>query len=230
MTVVAEAKCLGLIGGLGVGATAHYYQELVAAQRSREGSLRLLIAHADVTRVLDDVKNNNISGLADYLLGFIRQLDNGGAQVAAIAAITPHICIPQLLPRSPLPLVNLLDEVARTVRARGLKRVALFGTRFTVETGLFGQLTGIEIVQPKPDELDRIHGTYVEIVNAGRASEEHLRTLRAIAHTLCRRDGAEAIILAGTELSLVFNETNTDFPAVDCARVHLDAIMNALHR
>jgi len=109
-----------------------------------------------------------------------------------------------------------------------LRRVALFGTRFTIESRLFGKLDHIDVVQPRPEESDCIHSTYLESVNAGRGTEEHAAVLRKIANVLCKRDGVEAIVLAGTELALVFNENNTDFPAIDCARVHIDGIMREI--
>ena len=108
--IVAEGACLGLTGGLGVGATIHYYQELVAAHQKAQRPLRLLIVHADVDRVLADVRDNKLDELARYLLGLVQQLADGGAQVAAIAAIAPHACAPRLVPLSPLPFVNLVDE------------------------------------------------------------------------------------------------------------------------
>jgi len=230
VTTKTEGRCLGLIGDLGPGDTIHYYQELIAAHAARGYVSRLLISHADVDRVLGNVKDNNLAGLAHYLAQLIGQLSDAGAEVTAIAAITPHICAPELAKLSPLPLVNLVDDVARVVRAKGLARVAIFGTRFSVETGLFGQLPGVEFVAPKPDELNFIHDTYLQIVKAGRGSDEIFRGLRNLAHRLCERDGAQAIILAGTELSLVFNAANTDFPAIDCARVHIDAIMDQVLR
>lgn len=106
-----------------------------------------------------------------------------------------------------------------------LHRVALFGTRFTVSTSMFGQLPGIDVVMPAPDEIDSIHNAYLQIVDAGRGSTQQYDTLRRIAHTLREREKVEAIVLAGTELSLVFNEANTDFPHIDGARLHLQAIM-----
>jgi aspartate racemase len=230
VTNETEGKCLGLVGGLGPGATIHYYRELIDAHAARRHVPRLLITHADVSRVLRDAGSGNLQALAQYLAQLIRPLADAGAQVAAIAAITPHICVPDLVKLLPLPLVDLIAEVAHTVQARGLTRVAVFGTRVTVESQLFGRLDSIEVIPPKPDELDYIHNTYVEIVQTGRGSEAQAAGLRRIAHTLCERDGAEAIVLAGTELALVFNDRNTDFPAIDCARVHVDAIMSHLIR
>jgi aspartate racemase len=220
---------LGLIGGLGVGATVHYYQELVRQHAARGIVPKLLIVHADVHRVLRDAAAGETRQLATYLAELLQRLYKAGAQVAAIPAVTPHICAAELLELSPIPLVSLPAEILREILARKLKRVALFGTRFTMETRMFGQLPGVEVVAARADEVDCIHEAYVQIVNAGSGTKEHYEKLRAIAHTLCNREGAEAIVLAGTELSLVFNEANTDFPHIDGARVHLAAIMRDLY-
>jgi len=108
--------------------------------------------------------------------------------------------------------------------------VALFGTRFTIESKLFGKLDDIDVVQPSPEEIDYIHRTYIDIVNTGRGSTTQEAGLRKLANTLCRRDNVEAIVLAGTELNLIFNDANTDFPAVDCAHAHIDGIIRQLVR
>jgi aspartate racemase len=225
---VSNEHCLGLIGGLGVGATIHYYKELVKAHSAWGRVPDLVMAHADVNRVLRDAAAGDTRRLAAYLAELLQRLSSAGARIAAIPAVTSHICIAELLELSPMPLVSLPAEILREIQFRQLKRVALFGTRFTMETRMFGLLPGVEVVVPRTDEVDLIHAAYVQIVNAGCGTEEHYRGLRAIAHTLCERERVEAVVLAGTELSLIFNETNTDFPHIDGARVHLAAIMRDL--
>jgi aspartate racemase len=222
-----EGRCLGLIGGLGPPATIHYYRGLIAAHEALGYVPRLLIAHADVNRAMAAVGAKDFDGLARYLATLIESMAAGGAELTAMVAITPHICAPQLERLSPLPLINMVSEVADHVRAQGLKRVALLGTRFTLETRMFGRLDDVEIVMPQPGEIDQIHNAYVEIV-AGRVSTAQVTELRKLAYTFIARDGAEAILLAGTDLSTVFNENNTDFPAIDCARIHIEAIMRRL--
>jgi aspartate racemase len=231
MRAVREQRSLGIIGGLGVGATVHYYKSIVDACAATHGlAPRLFIAHADVARVLANVRDGELVELAQYLAGFANSLAAAGADIGAIAAITPHICMPGIVQRTQLPLVDFLDETAREIKARGFKRVALFGTRFTIESRFFGKLDDIDVVQPSPDEIDYIHRTYVEIVNAGRGSTTHEAGLRKLADTLRRRDDVEAIVLAGTELNLIFNDSNLDFPAIDCARAHIDGIVRELAR
>jgi aspartate racemase len=228
MSTMRKQRNLGIIGGLGVGATVHYYQSILDACTMHGLAPRLFIAHADVARVLANVRDGELVELARYLAGFADNLAAAGADIGAIAAITPHICLPEIVQRTRLPLVDLLDETVREIKARGFKRVALFGTRFTIESRLFGKLGDVDVVQPSPEETDYIHRTYIEIVNAGRGSTVHETGLRKLAHMLCHRDNVEAIVLAGTELNLIFNDANTDFPAIDCASAHIAGIIRQL--
>lgn len=216
---------IGIIGGLGVGATLHYYQAIVDAHRRRGLVPQLLIAHADAGRVLADVRDGNLTGLAAYLAGFADQLAAGGATFGAIAAVAPHICFAELAGQSRLPLVSMVAETARAIDGRSLRRVALFGTRFVIESDLYGQLTDVAIIRPIPQEIELIHDTYMDVVTLGRGTEQHRATLHHVAHTLIERDGVDAIVLAGTELALGFDSATTDLPAVDCAAVHIDGIM-----
>jgi len=115
--------------------------------------------------------------------------------------------------------------VADHVRERRLSRVALFGTRFVVESDLYGRLTGADVVRPREPELAFIHHAYTQMAHSGTASAEHREQFVALADTLQRRDGVEAIILAGTDFALMFNGADTPFPHVDCTRAHIDVVM-----
>jgi aspartate racemase len=216
---------IGIIGGLGVGATVHYYKAIVDAYKQRDLVPQLLIAHADAERVLADVRDGKLIALGAYLAGFANRLAAGGATVGAIAAVAPHICFAELARQSQLPMINMVAHTAQAIAARGLRRVALFGTRFVIETDLYGQLSDVVVVRPKPPEIDLIHHTYLNVVTLGQATEEHRAALRRLAHILIERDGVDAIVLAGTELALVFDAANPDFPAIDCTAVHIDGIM-----
>jgi aspartate racemase len=187
----------------------------------------MLIAHADVNRVMTAAGAKDFAGLADYLAGLIGGMKAGGAEMTAIVALTPHICVPQLTPISPLRLIDMVSEVAAEISVRGLKRVAMFGTRFTVETRMFGRLDSVDVVMPKPDEIELIQNIYADVV-AARSTSTQIDALRRLAHTFIERDGAEAILLAGTDLSTVFDQSNIDFPAIDCAAVHIRAITKRL--
>ncbi len=217
--------CIGLIGGLGVGASVYYYQELAKAHAARGRVLNLAMVHGDMDRVRSAVAAGDKPSLASYLAGLIAHLKAAGADFAVVPAVAPHIAIAELIELSPLPIVNLIAELRLEVKERGSPRVALFGTRYAIESQLFGQLTDIEVVTPQPPEIDYIHTTYFQVVDAGAGSAAQREGLTRLAHTLIARDGVESIILAGTDLALLFDESNTDFPHIDAARLHLNAIV-----
>jgi len=208
-----KSTLLGLIGGLGPGATVHYYQELVKGQAGE-----MMMVQADMDRVYGLVQRGDRSGLAEYFGRLIERLARGGAEVAAIPAITPHICIRELKEISALPLVNIMDEVNAEIRERGFKRVALFGTRFVMQTRMFGML---EVEAMVPDQVEEVHDTYMKIVRGG---SEGADVLTGIARGLA----VDAVLLAGTELSLIFDEATTRFPSLDCAKAHIRGILRRL--
>jgi aspartate racemase len=216
------------MGGLGVGATTHYYQKLAKAHQERGRNLDIVITHAETSRVFEYVEAEDRDGLTEYLLVFIRRMKAAGAEFAAIPAITPHYCVRELIAASPLPLFNIFDPLVEELTARGVRRVAVFGTRYVMGSSLFGFAGDVEIVRPTTDEMDTIHNTYLELLQKGAGTEEQHRNLTAIAHTLQQRDGVDAIVMAGTDLSLLFNEANTAFPHIDCAALHLRGILHGL--
>src|SRR4051812_47793231 len=226
MTRSKEGRILGLIGGLRPGATVPYYRGLIAAHNAAGRVARMLIAHADVDRGRPLAEAGKLDELACYLNGFVDSMAAGGAEMAAIVAVTPHICSAQLTPLLKIPLIDMVATVADAIKARGLKRIALFGTRSTVQSKMFGRL-GVDVVMPQPDEIDAINNAYLDVVY-DRATSETLDRLRELAHTLMERDGAEAVLLAGTDLSMVMNEQNAGFPTLDCAGVHIVEITRRL--
>ena len=225
---MSDSRHFGLIGGLGVGATVIYYEAITAACAASGIVPRITIAHANAPTALAHVTAGRIDGIADYLAGFIGELAAAGASFAAIPAITPHICRRELKARSALPLVDILDVTAAELKRRKLSRIALFGTRFTIDTALFGALEGVQVVRPSDSEVDEIHRIYLELATKGACNAGDKERLRDIARTLVARDNVEAIVLAGTDLNLIFDESSAGFPAVDCAAAHIAAIVEAM--
>lgn len=225
---MSKGRCVGLVGGLGVAATVHYYQRLAEAHEVRGRTLDIVIAHAETARIFEYVRAADRDGMAEYLNGFLSRLRAAGAEVGVVPAVTPLYSWSELTATSPLPLVSMVDAVTAELDGRGARRVAVFGTRYVIESGFYGLLEAVEVVRPRPDEVDLIHRIYTELLRERRGSEEQHRQLTELAHTLQARDGVNAVLLAGTDLSLLFNESNTDFAHVDCAAVHLRAIVKAL--
>jgi aspartate racemase len=223
-----RSRHLGLIGGLGVSAAVMYYKAIAAGCVDRGRVPRMTLAHADAPTALAHVTDGRIDALAEYLADFVRELAAAGAELLAIPAVTPHIAIDLVRRQSPLPIVDMLEATERRLRERGLSRVALFGTRFTIETEIFGALESLEVVAPKRDEVDEIHRVYLELATDGRTSPANVENLRRIASAIRARDRVDAIVLAGTDLNVIFDEATAGFPAVDCAAAHIDAILDRM--
>jgi aspartate racemase len=222
-----KGRCIGLIGGLGVGAAVHYYTHLADAYQQRGILLDLVMAHADIPTGMRYIDAGDRAGLAQYLLGFIQRLAAAGAELAIVPAVTPHYCIHELKAISPLPVIDIANPLAIALASGSIRKAALFGTRYVMESDFYSLIPGVEFVHPQRQEIDAIHSTYVDLAATHRATPEAHARLTSIAETLISRDGAEVIVFAGTDLALLFNETNTAFPAIDCAALHIDAIVKA---
>ena len=221
-----DSRHVGLIGGLGVGAAVIYYRAIAAGCAERGTVPRITIVHADAPTTLAHVAAGRIDDLADYLADFVAELRSVGTKFFAIPAVTPHIALGPLTKRDSMPIVDMLEVTARGLRERGSSRIALFGTRFTIETALFGALDAFDVVSPRPQEIDEIHRVYLELATAGHTSSAGVRSLRDIARTIRRRDRVDAVVLAGTDLNLIFDEASAGFPAFDCASAHINAILD----
>lgn len=224
-----HVQTIGLIGGLGVEAGIFYYQQLIKAHAQLDMPLRMLLVHADIRKAMGHVIAGETAQLARYLSGLVAQLAAGGAELAVIPAVTPHICIEAVSESSPVPMVNILQALAADFERRGLARIALFGTRFVIESDLYGALpASIEVVRPAPEELARIDHLYRSYAVSGQGGEDERAQFTQIANELCRRERLDAVILAGTDLSALFESHEPAFPYVDASQVHINAIMERI--
>jgi aspartate racemase len=224
---MTRSRSIGLVGGLGVGAAVHYYRRLFELHARQGAALNLVMAHAQTTEALRLYAAGEVNALAEYLAGFIRSLAAAGAEFAVIPAITPHLAIDELQAISPLPVLSIFPPLVEAVRKRKIGRAAALGTRYTIQADLFGRLAGVELVRPRPEEIEEIHAIYQAILDGRHHPFEAHRRLTEMAQTLIGRDRVEAILFAGTDLAEVFNESNTAFPHIDCAAIHIEAIAAA---
>src|SRR6188474_2054232 len=122
-------KRLGVIGGLGPESTLDYYQRIIALYRERTGHRHypeFVIVSVDLRKGLDFIEANDLSGMASYLLGAIHKLERAGAEFAIISANTPHIVFDDVAPKSPIPLISIVEATCSATKAQNLKRLALF--------------------------------------------------------------------------------------------------------
>jgi aspartate racemase len=216
---------IGLIGGIGPAATDFYYRRLISTFASKKAALELTIVHADTPTLVGNLANNNTAAQVAIYTGLTNRLVAAGAECVVITSIGGHFCIDAFKAVSPLPVVDMISEVDRTIEKRGLKRVGILGTRTAMQTRLFGGVTSAEIVAPSCNDLDDVHDAYVTMAVSGVATDAQRAVFTAVCQRLLKDGGVEAIMLGGTDLALVFNDQTTDFPLVDCAGIHVEAIV-----
>jgi aspartate racemase len=216
---------IGLIGGIGLGATEFYHRRLVAGCAARKAPLHLTIAHADVEVETANLLADNRSAQAEIFAVHTRQLAAAGAKCVVIPSVAGHFCIKEFEAISPLPPVNILDAVAAHVAGRGMRRIGVIGTRTVMASRFYGRLPAVEIVPPPGAELDVVHDAYINIALTGEAGPAQRELFDKISERLIREYGCEAIMLGGTDLSLVYKTEPPAFPHIHCAAVHADAIV-----
>jgi aspartate racemase len=215
---------IGLIGGIGPAATDFYYRRLILAFADRKTALELTIAHADTPTLLNNLATNDKTGQAAIFTRLAERLALAGANCVAITSIAGHFCIDAFKAASPLPTVDMIVEVNRAIAERGLGRLGILGTQTVMETRFYGGVTSAEIIPPGGQDLLDVHQAYVTMAASGVVTEAQRSVFNRTSHRLLKDKGAQAILLGGTDLVLVYDERTSDVPLIDCAGIHADAI------
>ena len=224
-----KTKLIGIIGGIGPESTIDYYRLFVSIYRERKpdgGYPPLLINSIDLAKALRLVSSGDLSGLAAYLLEEIHRIARAGASHGLVSSNTPHIVFDEIESASPIPLISIVETACRAAVERKLKRVGLFGTRFTMQGGFYQKVfarEGIEVVLPEYGDQAFIHDTYLnELVNGIVRTETRERYI-AIARRMKATQGIDAIILGGTELPLLLRGAiDIGVTLLDTAQLHVE--------
>src|SRR3989442_6699866 len=179
-------KTLGMIGGVGPESTIDYYKNIIVLyrERRRDGSYpQFVINSINLKKGVDFMDANNLPGMADFLLEEIKKLAPAGASFGLIAANTPHIVFDDIAPKSPIPLISIVEATCAYAKARKMKCVGLFGTRYTMQADFYQkvfQREGIELVVPESQDQDYIHDKYFAELVPGNFLPETRAGLLAI--------------------------------------------------
>ena len=214
---------IGLIGGIGVAATVVYYQRLVAAVSAFNAVPELTIVHADVHELIRNNLADNREAQAQIYLRLIDRLKDAGADCAAITSLGGHFCFDETAARSSLPLVSAVAPLDDYFAAEGLGCVGLLGTRVVMRTRLYGQLSRTAAVA-LDDEIEELGQTYQDVAVAGTCDAKQRAMFLDAGDRMVRNHGADAILLAGTDLNLAFDGQTPGYKVVDALDVHVDLL------
>lgn len=230
-----KTKLIGIIGGIGPESTIDYYRLFVSIYREHRpdgGYPPVLINCIDLARALKLVSSGDLEGLAAYMLEEIHRLARAGATHGLLSSNTPHIVFDEIESASPIPLISIVETACRAAAERKLRRVGLFGTRFTMQGGFYQKVFArreIEVAIPEAGDQKFIHDTYLnELVNGVVRTETRERYI-AIARRMKAEQGIEALILGGTELPLLLRGAiDIGVALLDTAHLHVERAVSEL--
>jgi aspartate racemase len=227
-------KTAGIVGGMGPESTIDYYRRIIMEYGElRDGSgPSLLITSVDTKAVLAIAAADDRPAFVEFLSSAVAVLAAGGADFAVLSANTPHIVFDDVRARATIPMISIVEVVAEAARARGLKRLGLIGTRYTMRGDFYARVfarVGVGLVAPSEADQEYVHTKYVgELLKGVFLSTTH-DALVAVVERLRREQGIDGIILGGTELALILTEPEiAGIPVLDTAGLHVEAIVREL--
>jgi aspartate racemase len=228
-------KTLGVIGGIGPESTIDYYKNLIAMYRERKPDghyPQFVINSIDLQQGIDFLDADNLAGMAEFLLDEIGKLSRAGADFGIIAANTPHIVFDEVAAKSPIPFISIVNASCEHATSRGLKRLALFGTRYTMQANFYQKVfsqEGIELVVPDPKDQEYIHEKYFAELVPGVFLAETRESLLAIVDRMKTKIDIEGVLLAGTELALILRgESHNGVALLDTGKIHCQAAVDEM--
>lgn len=225
-------KTIGLLGGMSWESTAEYYRLLNEFTRERLGGLhsaRCVLYSVDFAEIERLQAQGRWDEAGDVLADAARSLEAAGADLVLLCTNTMHKVADQVQAAVSVPLLHLADATAEAVRARGLRRVGLLGTAFTMEQDFYrGRLAagGLEVSVPDADERALVHRVIYEELCIGVVREESRTAYREVIAGLVAA-GAEGIVLGCTEIELLVGAEDSPVPVFPTARIHAAAAVDA---
>ncbi len=221
-------KTLGLIGGMSWESTLPYYRIINERVRERLGGLHSakLVLHSVDFAEIDALQHAGDWDTAGaQLAAAARGLRLAGAEAIVVCTNTMHRVAPAIEAAIDIPLLHIADATAQRIRAAGLSRVALLGTRFTMEQSFYRdriEAAGIAVLTPDAAQRERVHRVIYDELCLGRVVDASRDEYRAIMAELVAR-GAQGVILGCTEIGMLVNPGDATAPLFDTARIHAEA-------
>lgn len=222
---------IGLVGGTGPESTLMYYKKLneeFDRLTSGEAMPEIVIESVDFRRFWGFVEDMDLSSMTSYLLEKLENLDNCGAEVISLTAVTCHVVYDELAKKFSKPIVSIPKAVCEKAVSMGIKRIGLLGTALTMERDYMKKdLTGagIEVFVPGKEDRELVAKRILEELENGIVKESTLAELTGIISKMKEENGIEGVILGCTELPLILNQDNCPVECFDAVKIHLEKLI-----
>ena len=220
-------RTIGLLGGMSWESTALYYQGINQRVKQELGGLHsaeVVLVSVDF-QVIEDLQNKNQWKEAGRILSEAAlQVEIAGADFLLICTNTMHKVAPQIESAISIPLLHIADATADEIKKRGMTRVGLLGTNFTMEQEFYaGRLEkrhGLKVLVPEKEDREIVHRVIYEELVLGiqkdESREEYLRIIEDL-----RKKGAEGVIEGCTEIGMLVQQKHTNIPLFDTTELHV---------
>jgi aspartate racemase len=225
-------RTIGLLGGMSWESSLHYYRLINEEVRRRLGALhsaRLVLYSVDFQPIERMQAEGRWDDAGAALGDAAAQLERGGADFVVLCTNTMHKVAPAIEARVAIPLLHIADATGATIRGRGLQRVGLIGTRFTMEQPFYrarlAERFGLDVITPSDADRQRVHDVIYEELCLGRVEDRSRDDYRRIAAALVAR-GAEGLIFGCTEIMMLLGQRDVAVPAFDTTELHAIAAVD----
>ncbi|WP_275554704.1 aspartate/glutamate racemase family protein [Mixta sp. Marseille-Q2659] len=222
-------KTIGLLGGMSWESTALYYKiinEGVNAQLGGLHSARLIMYSVDFYEIEQLQAAGDWQQAGEKLAAAARSLEKAGADFLVLCTNTMHKIAPAITAAVSLPLLHIADATAEAIKTAGLREVGLLGTRFTMEQDFYKQRLqvdhGIDVLIPDETGRETVHQVIYQELCLGHINAASREKYRAVIADLVDQ-GAEAIVMGCTEITLLIDQQDAAVPLFDTTRIHADA-------
>lgn len=220
-------KTIGMLGGMSWESTALYYRLINEETRRRLGGLHsapIALVSVDFEEIEALQSAGDWKQAGAVLAARAREVEAAGADFLLICTNTMHRVADEIEAAIDIPLLHLADATAARIRAAGLERIGLLGTRFTMEQDFYrGRLSagGIEVLVPDQADREIVHRVIYEELCLGevrdRSRSEYLRIIDGLAAA-----GAEGVIEGCTEIVMLVQQGHTAVPLFDTTAIHAE--------
>jgi aspartate racemase len=224
-------KRIGILGGMSPESTVEYYQYITRTYTERLGSYgypEIIIYSVSFQPYVDWPKNGRWDLVAQGLSEAAQKLEAAGADFILIATNTMHLVFDEVQAGVNVPMLSLLDAVGEAILARGIERVGLLGTKFTMEKTFYQDALArknITVLVPDADDRAYVNNVIYDELVTGQIRDESRTGFVAVIKKLAGR-GAEGVILGCTEIPLLVSEADVGIPLFDTTAIHAEAALN----
>lgn len=219
-------KTIGLIGGMSWESTREYYRIMNEEVRNRLGdphSCKCILSSVDFAEIEELQHRGAWEELTSRMISIAVKLESAGAEMLLICTNTMHAMADRVQASIKIPLIHIADTVAEEIKNRGMRKVGLLGTRFTMEQDFYRlrlkEKSGIDVIIPDKDDREHVHSIIYKELIAGIIKKDSKDIYLKVIQKLVS-NGAEGVILGCTEIPLLITGEDTDIPLFDTTLLH----------